>query len=131
MVEGMSIIVKRTELKEPRRQALVEKLLEYVEEVAAFTAENVRIDIVPESNSAHTPGNATRITMDPGKMGGVPCIRGPRIPVSTVVGLVANGMTPEQIVNEYPDLEREDVSAALTFAAREVDKRHLYLASGQ
>lgn len=128
MVEGMSVFVKRAELQEPRRQALVEKLLEYVEEVAASTAENIRIDIVPESDPVHLPGTGARITFEPGKMGGVPCIRGLRIPVSTVVGLVANGMSPEQILHEYPDLEREDVCAALTFAAREVDRRHRYLA---
>lgn len=55
-----------------------------------------------------------RITIDPKQMGGVPCIRGLRIPVATVVGMVANGMTPEAIVDELPPLEVEDVAAALS-----------------
>jgi len=50
-------------------------------------------------------------------MGGRACIRGMRIPVSLVVKLVANGMTPEQILHEYPDLEAEDVHQALQYAA--------------
>jgi len=58
-----------------------------------------------------------RITFDPQVMGGRACIRGMRIPVSLVVKLVANGMTPEQIQREYPDLEAEDVHQALQYAA--------------
>lgn len=54
-----------------------------------------------------------RITVDPARMDGVPCIRGLRIPVSTVVGMVADGMTVEEIVDAYPDLEPEDVREAL------------------
>ena len=46
----------------------------------------------------------TRITIDPEKMGGVACIRGLRIPVSTIVGMVANGMTEKEILDAYPDL---------------------------
>lgn len=58
-----------------------------------------------------------RITADPDKMGGVPCIRGLRIPVSTVVGMVADGMSTEEILEAYPDLEKEDVAHALRYAA--------------
>ena len=58
-----------------------------------------------------------RITVDPGVMGGVPCLRGLRIPVSTVVNMVAGGMTAQQIVDELPPLELDDVAAALRFAA--------------
>jgi len=58
-----------------------------------------------------------RITADANKMGGVPCIRGLRIPVSTVVGMVAEGMTVAEITEAYPDLEAEDVRQALQFAA--------------
>ncbi len=58
-----------------------------------------------------------RITAEPGKMGGVPCTRGLRTPVSTVVGLVAEGMNAQQIVRDYPDLEIEDVAQALRHAA--------------
>ena len=58
-----------------------------------------------------------RITADPNKMGGVPCIRGLRIPVSTVVGMVADGMAADEILEAYPDLERDDVVQALRYAA--------------
>ena len=50
-----------------------------------------------------------RITIEPDKMGGVPCIRDLRIPVATVVGMVAEAMTTDEILEAYPDLEREDV----------------------
>ena len=71
-----------------------------------------------------------RISFDPGQMGGVPCIRGLRVPVVTVVGLVAEGMTEARIVEEYPDLEVEDVRQALAFAAAAVDERQLPLLTG-
>lgn len=69
----------------------------------------------------------TRITVDPGKMGGVPCIRGLRIPVATVVGMVASGMTAEEILRHYPDLEPEDIQEALSYAAEAVRERQLPL----
>lgn len=69
----------------------------------------------------------TRITVDPQKMGGVPCVRGLRIPVATVVAMVADGMTAADIVDAYPDLEREDVHEALVFAAEAVRERELPL----
>jgi len=58
-----------------------------------------------------------RITFDPKVMGGRACIRGMRIPVSLVVGCIANGMSSEDIVGDYPDLEPEDVRQALQYAA--------------
>jgi uncharacterized protein (DUF433 family) len=58
-----------------------------------------------------------RITFDPQIMGGRACIRGMRITVSLLVNLVANGMTTDQILREYPDLEEEDVKQALQYAA--------------
>jgi uncharacterized protein (DUF433 family) len=58
-----------------------------------------------------------RITFDPHIMGGRACIRGMRITVSLVVNLVANGMTIEEILTEYPDLEVEDIKQALQYAA--------------
>lgn len=67
----------------------------------------------------------TRITLEPDKMGGVPCIRGLRIPVSTVVDLLASGLTREEIMQHYPDLEPEDVDEALRFAAQAVREREL------
>ncbi len=58
-----------------------------------------------------------RITVEPDKMGGVPCIRGLRIPVATVVGMVAEGVTADEILADYPDLEAGDVTEALRYAA--------------
>ena len=68
-----------------------------------------------------------RITVDAGQMGGVPCIRGLRIPVATVVGMVADGMTEPEILAAYPDLEQEDVREALRYAADAVRERALPL----
>jgi uncharacterized protein (DUF433 family) len=58
-----------------------------------------------------------RITFEPGKMGGRACIRGMRITVGTIVGLVAEGETTEAILAAYPDLEPEDIRQALAYAA--------------
>lgn len=58
-----------------------------------------------------------RITADPNQMGGIPCIRGLRIPVATIIGLLADEMTYEEILEAYPDLEQEDINQALRFAA--------------
>jgi uncharacterized protein (DUF433 family) len=70
-----------------------------------------------------------RITVDARQLAGVPCIRGLRIPVATVVGMVADGMTTREILDAYPDLEDEDVREALRFAAEAVRERELPLAS--
>ena len=59
----------------------------------------------------------SRITVDPTQMGGVPCIRGLRIPVATVVGMLADGMTEEEILTAFPDLERKDLREARRYAA--------------
>jgi uncharacterized protein (DUF433 family) len=69
----------------------------------------------------------TRITVDPKRMGGVPCVRGLRIPVATVVGMVADGMTETEILAAYPDLESEDIREALRYAADAVRERELPL----
>ena len=71
-----------------------------------------------------------RITTNPNQMGGVPCIRGLRIPVATVVGMIADGMTEEQILRAYPDLEREDLQEGLRYAAEAVRERELPLVTG-
>ena len=70
-----------------------------------------------------------RITVDAKQMGGVPCIRGLRIPVATVVGMVADGMTHDEILRAYPDLEPEDIHEALRYAAAAVRERELPLTS--
>ena len=72
-----------------------------------------------------------RITTDARQMGGVPCLRGLRIPVATIVSLVAEGETVECILALYPDLEADDVREALLFAAAAVRERTLPLAAGQ
>lgn len=72
-----------------------------------------------------------RITVRAEQMGGVPCVRGLRIPVATVVGMVADGMSETEIVDAYPDLEVDDVREAMRFAAEAVRERELPLvASG-
>jgi uncharacterized protein (DUF433 family) len=58
-----------------------------------------------------------RITFDPNVMGGKPCIRGMRVTVGTIVGLIASGSSPEVILEDYPYLETEDITAALSYAA--------------
>jgi uncharacterized protein (DUF433 family) len=58
-----------------------------------------------------------RITFDPGKMNGQACIRGLRIPVATIIRCVASGMTADEILADYPDLQREDIAEALRYAA--------------
>jgi len=74
------------------------------------------------------PMKFTRITVDPAQMGGVPCIRGLRIPVATVVGMVADGMAADEILKAYPDLTGADIREALKYAAEAVRERELPLA---
>jgi uncharacterized protein (DUF433 family) len=71
-----------------------------------------------------------RITVRADQIGGVPCIRALRIPVATVVGMVADGMGTEEILAAYPDLEAADVEQALRYAAEAVQERELPLAAG-
>jgi uncharacterized protein (DUF433 family) len=71
----------------------------------------------------------SRITVNPQQMGGVPCIRGLRIPVATVVGMVAESMTDADILAAYPDLEFEDIRESLRFAAEALRERELPLVS--
>lgn len=68
-----------------------------------------------------------RITVDPAQMGGQPCIRGLRIPVATVVGMVADRLSVEEIVAELPDLEPDDITAALRYAAEAMREYELPL----
>ncbi|MGA8619169.1 MAG: DUF433 domain-containing protein [Candidatus Sulfotelmatobacter sp.] len=72
----------------------------------------------------------TRITVDPNQMGGLPCIRGLRIPVATVVGMVGEGMAEAEILNAYPDLEVADIREALRYAAEAVRERELPVLGG-
>ncbi|GAA3240740.1 hypothetical protein GCM10017691_43170 [Pseudonocardia petroleophila] len=68
-----------------------------------------------------------RITVDPDLMGGAPTIRGLRIPVATVVSMIADGMTVEEICTDLPDLSPADVAEALHYAAETVRERRLPL----
>ena len=71
-----------------------------------------------------------RITINPRQMGGVPCIRALRIPVATVVGMLADGMTAEEILRSFPDLEKEDIRESLQYAAEALREREIPLAVG-
>ena len=71
--------------------------------------------------------NFERITVDPAQMGGVPCVRRLRIPIATVLRLLAGGLCEREIVAEYPDLEIEDIREWLRFAAASVMERELPL----
>ncbi|MGZ8300462.1 MAG: DUF433 domain-containing protein [Rhodoplanes sp.] len=71
----------------------------------------------------------TRITVDPAQMGGMPCIRGLRIPAATVVGMIADGMSEAEVLQALPDLEREDIAEALRYAAEAVLEPELPLNS--
>jgi uncharacterized protein (DUF433 family) len=69
----------------------------------------------------------SRITINPDQMHGCPCIRGLRITVADVLGLLATGQSREEIPQDYPYLESADIDAALTFAARQAD--HSFIAA--
>ena len=70
-----------------------------------------------------------RITFDPQIMGGKPCIRGKRVTVGTIVGLIATGETIDDILGAYPYIEREDIMEALSYAAWRAEERDIPLAS--
>jgi uncharacterized protein (DUF433 family) len=70
-----------------------------------------------------------RITMDPAVMGGKPCIRGMRVTVGTIVGLMAAGKAIEEVLATYPYIEREDILQALTYAAWRSEEKDLPLVS--
>jgi uncharacterized protein (DUF433 family) len=69
----------------------------------------------------------TRISVSPAQMGGVPCIRGLRIPVATVVGMIAEGMSSGEILKAYPDLQADDIRESLAYAAEALRERELPL----
>jgi len=72
--------------------------------------------------------NLTRITFNPEVMGGKPCIRGMRVTVGTIVGLIASGLTVDQVLADYPYLEREDILEELAYAAWRAEEREVPLA---
>ena len=70
-----------------------------------------------------------RITVDPAVMGGKACIRGMRVTVGTVVGLLASGRSPAEILESYPYLEREDIEQSLAYAAWRLEEREVPLSA--
>jgi uncharacterized protein (DUF433 family) len=79
-------------------------------------------------NSSGTRTVADRISVDPEICGGRPCIRGTRVRVSDILDMIADGASPDDIVKGYPYLDRDDVAAALSYAARAVDHRIVHAA---
>ncbi len=71
--------------------------------------------------------NFTRITVNHSQMNGMPCIRGLRIPVSTIVAMIAEGMSDAEILAAYPDLEKGDITESLRYAAEALRERELPL----
>jgi uncharacterized protein (DUF433 family) len=71
--------------------------------------------------------NLERITIDSAQMGGVPCVRHLRIPVATVLRLLAAGVSEASVLSDYPDLDAEDIRECLRFAAASVSERELAL----
>jgi uncharacterized protein (DUF433 family) len=68
-----------------------------------------------------------RVTVSADQMGGVPCVRGLRVPIATIVGMVADEMSDQEILDAYPDLEREDIRESLRYAAEVLRERTLPL----
>jgi uncharacterized protein (DUF433 family) len=73
--------------------------------------------------------NLARITVDPQTMGGKPCIRGMRVTVGTIVGLIAAGKAIDEVLAAYPYLERTDIMEALAYAAWRAEEKELTVAS--
>jgi uncharacterized protein (DUF433 family) len=69
--------------------------------------------------------NFPRITIDPNQMGGVPCIRGLRIPMGTILRMLAAGRTDQEILADYPDLESQDIRESVRYAAASAMEREL------
>ena len=89
--------------------------------------DSTRILYTPINKIEQTMKQLTRITLDPEVMGGKPCIRGLRVTVGTVVGLLASGHSIADILNAYPYLEEEDIHQALAYAAWRVEELELPL----
>ena len=74
-------------------------------------------------------GQLDRITQDPGLMGGKPCVRGMRVTVGMIVGQISAGLSIEEVLKEYPYLERDDITQALRYAAWRAEEREITLAA--
>jgi uncharacterized protein (DUF433 family) len=87
----------------------------------------MKADVVGEKGMGEAIRHLTRITLDPNVMGGRPCIRGLRVTVGTIVGLVASGYSAADILQAYPYLEEGDIREALAYAAWRVEEIELPL----
>lgn len=74
-------------------------------------------------------GQLDRITQDPGLMGGKPCVRGMRVTVGMIVGQISAGLSIDEVLAEYPYLERDDITQALRYAAWRAEEREITLAA--
>src|SRR5262245_5706337 len=81
------------------------------------------VGMAPGDEVRRVPMHIDRITHDPAVMGGKPCIRGLRVTVGTILGLLAGGKSRERILQAYPYLEPEDIDAALAYAAWRLEER--------
>jgi uncharacterized protein (DUF433 family) len=88
-----------------------------------------QIELVCENNARAAMRKFDRISVDPGQMGGVPCVRHMRIPVATVLRLLTGGLSEAEIRSEYPDLQAEDIRECLRFAAASVMEGEIPLPS--
>ena len=79
-------------------------------------------------SGGHSMGELNRITQNPAVMGGKACVRGMRVTVSMIVGQIGAGLTIEQLLVDYPYLEREDILQALRYAAWRMEEREVVLA---
>jgi uncharacterized protein (DUF433 family) len=86
------------------------------------------LELFPRSGKIDGMKSFARITVDPAQMDGLPCIRSLRIPVATLIAMLGEGMTEDQVLNAYPDLEREDIRESLRYAAEAVRERELIVA---
>lgn len=119
-------LLRRARPLPPHERMVIDDLTP--EEGAAFLEAISRGPSYPVSRGG--PMRYDRITVEPDKMGGVHCIRNLRVPVATVVGMVAEGMTTEEILAAYPYLEAADIREALEYAAEAVRERELPLRRG-
>jgi uncharacterized protein (DUF433 family) len=98
-------------------------LTEFVELFPGVSLEQSRLVLEHAACSYDWPMAFSRISHDPAVMGGKPCIRGLRITVGTIVGLMASGSSRERILQAYPQLELADIDEALAYAAWRMEER--------
>ena len=93
-----------------------------------WTSRRSALEVVPANAHTAAMNLLERITVESGKCGGRPCIRGMRIRVTDILGMLADGTTHEEILKDFPYLEPDDIKAALAYAARQADHAILHAA---